>query len=113
MRDAGIDTVAKLASSASADVPRMTRATFDKLQQQAEMQVASRDAGTIVWKHRAPDPDRARRGLAMLPAPSPNDIYFDIEGFPWATDGLEYLLGIVTTDTGAPVFRAWWAHDDA
>ena len=49
----------------------------------------------------------------MLPAPSPNDIYFDIEGFPWATDGLEYLLGVVTTDTGAPVFQAWWAHDDA
>ena len=49
----------------------------------------------------------------MLPALSPNDIYFDIEGFPWATDGLEYLLGVVTTDTGAPVFRSWWAHDDA
>jgi RecB family nuclease, putative, TM0106 family len=113
LRDAGIDTVAKLASSAVVDVPRMTRATFDKLQQQAEMQVASRNAGTIIWKHRAPDPDRARRGLAMLPSPSPNDIYFDIEGFPWATDGLEYLLGVVTTDGGAPVFRAWWAHDDA
>ena len=113
LRDAGIDTVAKLAASTQADVQRMTRATLDKLQQQAEMQVTSRNAGKIVWKHRPPDPDRARRGLAMLPAPSSNDIYFDIEGFPWATDGLEYLLGVVTTDTGGPVFQAWWAHDDA
>ena len=68
-----IETVAKLASSANADVKRMTRATLDKLQQQAAMQVASRNAGTIIWKHRAPDPDRARRGLAMLPAPSLNE----------------------------------------
>jgi uncharacterized protein len=111
LRDAGIDTVAKLADATDADISRMTKATLDKLQQQAEMQVASRKAGKIIWKHRAPDPDRARRGLAMLPAPSPSDIFFDIEGFPWAPGGLEYLLGVVTTDTGAPAFRAWWAHD--
>ena len=90
----------------------MTRATLDKLHMQAEMQVASRVAGTIAWQYRAADPDRARRGLAMLPAPSRNDIFFDIEGFPWAADGLEYLLGVVTVDTGAPVFRDWWAHDE-
>ena len=112
LRDAGIDTVVKLAESGSPDVPRITRTTIDKLQSQAEMQVASRNAGTIVWKYRAPDSDRARRGLAMLPASSPNDIFFDIEGFPWATDGFEYLLGVVTVDAGAPVFRAWWAHDE-
>ena len=113
LREAGIDTVAKLAEAQEADVPRMTSATLDKLQRQAAMQVASRTAGTIEWKHRAPDPERARRGLAMLPAPSPNDVFFDIEGFPWAPGGLEYLLGVVTIDTGAPAFRAWWAHDQA
>ena len=112
LRDAGIDTVAKLAECDGVDVPRMTRATLDKLQMQAEMQVASRVARTIAWQYRAADPDRARRGLAMLPAPSRNDIFFDIEGFPWAADGLEYLLGVVTVDTGAPVFRDWWAHDE-
>ncbi|MDQ2665843.1 MAG: hypothetical protein M3Z05_07515 [Gemmatimonadota bacterium] len=88
----------------------MTRATLDELQLQAGMQIASRLANEIQWKHRAPDPDRARRGLATLLAPSTTDTFFDIEGFPWATDGLEYLLGVVSTDTGAPVFRAWWTQ---
>jgi uncharacterized protein len=35
-------------------------------------------------------------GLHPLPEPSPGDIFFDIEGDPFAEDcGLEYLFGVV------------------
>jgi uncharacterized protein len=40
------------------------------------------------------------RGLASLPPPSPNDLFFDIEGDPYALDdGLDYLFG--------PARRGW------
>ena len=70
----------------------------------ATMQIATRQVGSIQWKLRPVDAERPRRGLALLPPVSKNDVFFDIEGFPYAADGLEYLLGIVTVDTGEPVF---------
>ncbi|MEP6620734.1 MAG: TM0106 family RecB-like putative nuclease, partial [bacterium] len=113
LRDAGIDTVAKLARRQAAINLKMAPATLEHLREQAAMQVATRTSNTIQWSHRPPDAERPRRGLALLPPPSKNDIFFDIEGFPYAPTGLEYLLGVVTVDTGTPVFRDWWAHDDA
>jgi hypothetical protein len=48
------------------------------------------------------------RGLARLPAPSPGDVFFDIEGDPyWGEEGLEYLFGSTTTDGE---YHALWAH---
>ena len=58
-----------------------------------------------------PDPDRPRSGLALLPAASPMDVFLDLEGFPLADDGLEYLIGAVVAESGKPVFHDWWAHD--
>lgn len=47
--------------------------------------------------------------LYTLPPVSPNDVYFDIEGFPLMQDGgLEYLFGVQCEQEGS--FRAWWAH---
>jgi predicted RecB family nuclease len=48
-----------------------------------------------------------------LPPPSPNDIAFDIEGYPMVEGGLEYLLGVTYQQDGALVFKDWWAHDRA
>ncbi|MDQ0733752.1 TM0106 family RecB-like putative nuclease [Arthrobacter agilis] len=56
--------------------------------------------------------------LAMLPAPSTGDIFFDFEGDPLWQDpdtgswGLEYLFGVMEpADTGdTPIFRPFWAH---
>jgi uncharacterized protein len=36
-----------------------------------------------------------------------------MEGFPYAIGGLEYLFGVLTRDEVTPVYRDWWAHDDA
>ncbi|MEO8336067.1 MAG: TM0106 family RecB-like putative nuclease, partial [bacterium] len=110
LREAGIHIVASLAASTGA-IPRMSVSTLETLRAQATMQVKSRVAGRIEWRLRDRDPERPRRGLALLPPPSPNDVFFDFEGFPYAPGGLEYLFGVVTVDSGTPVFRDWWAHD--
>ncbi len=112
LRDANIATVSALASSTGA-IAGFAPATLSVLRTQAALQLKTRDSGTIAWELRPTDPERPDTGLALLPPASPSDIFFDIEGFPYATDGLEYLLGAVTVDTGKPVFRDWWAHDEA
>ena len=56
-------------------------------------------------------PLEAERGLASLPPPSPGDLYFDIEGDPYAfDDGLDYLFGVLDV-TGE--FIAIWSQDAA
>ena len=43
------------------------------------------------------------RGLAILPPPSPGDLFFDIEGDPYALDdGLDYLFGVLDVDGDVP-----------
>jgi predicted RecB family nuclease len=111
LRDHGINTLTCLATIGVASVPRMTAATFGTLKAQAAMQLASRTRGSLQWGYRAADAERPRRGLALLPPSSPNDVFFDIEGFPFAPGGLEYLFGAVTVDGGTSTFHDWWAHD--
>ena len=64
------------------------------------------------------------RGLALLPAPSPGDVFLDLEADPYVDEGgLEYLFGWVTADaapagtlaleTGPPVYDQRWALDRA
>jgi len=53
-----------------------------------------------------------------LPQPSPGDLFFDIEGDPFAFEtGIEYLFGIAEPGNadkgGAPAAYAFWAHDPA
>jgi uncharacterized protein len=106
----GIATLTDLATS-DADVLEplpMSDTTKTRLHAQARLQLAHRASGTPGFELLAPEPGR---GLSLLPAPSPGDVFFDIEGDPFAADhGLEYLLGIVTVDTGEPVYRALWGH---
>jgi predicted RecB family nuclease len=110
----GIRTLAELAGSLpSRKVSRMNPAVFERLQAQARLQLESRGRQQPLWQARPVDQLEPRRGLAQLPPPCPGDVFFDIEGFPYASRGLEYLLGVVTVDGVAPEFRAWWAHDDA
>src|SRR5690606_13702078 len=114
-REAGIDTVTALAALPADATPKgMSATTFAKLHEQAAMQVRTRNAQSIAWEVRPPDPADPRRGLALLPAPSELDVFYDIEGFPYAKDGLEYLHGATTIEPdGTLEFHDWWAHDDA
>src|SRR5713226_1588596 len=81
-----------------------------KIREQARVQYESRAAAKPVYELLPPE---LERGLALLPEPSPGDIFFDIEGDPFAgTDGLEYLFGFVLLgENGALKYTGKWAFD--
>ncbi len=111
LRDAGITTMAQLAA-AGPSVRRIGADVLARLRRQARLQVASRGQPVPAFEVLPHEPGR-RLGLAALPPASSGDVFLDFEGFPLAVGGLEYLLGAVTLDDGAPTFRDWWAHDAA
>lgn len=102
---AGLDTMAKLSTARDEDKPvEITAATFDKLRTQARLQTDYKLTGTV--SHLVlPDPE-----IAVLPPASANDIFFDMEGFPYFPEegGLEYLFGSSFRDG---TFEAFFAHD--
>jgi predicted RecB family nuclease len=110
---AGLPKLAALAQApAGTVVPEMPPTTFRRLQGQARLQLHERERGDRTYELLEPTDDPDTRGLGILPTPSPWDVFFDIEADPWAgDDGLEYLLGIVTIDTGVPIYRPIWGTD--
>lgn len=108
LRDADIQTMTSLSESSLTSIPKMTAATFSKLRQQAKLQIRSRRENTTVWELLPP---AAGKGLALLPTPSRNDVYFDMEGYPLTEGGLEYLFGVVYEADEKLVFKDWWAHN--
>ena len=110
LRSVGIGTLTELAWSdpARLDDLKMSDASKERLHAQARLQLEQRATGVPTYELLPTD---AGRGLSLLPNPSPGDVFFDIEGDPFAAEhGLEYLLGIVTVDTGTPVFTPFWGH---
>jgi uncharacterized protein len=97
-------------------------AALETAHAQAAIQVRGSDAGRIEYE--LLDPARRRdgalepnRGLTMLPEPRPGDLFFDMEGDPFALDdGVDYLFGILEPGrvdaAGEPVFHAIWAVDE-
>jgi len=85
-----------------------------RVREQARIQLEGRREGALKYELFVPEPDaeiELDRGLATLPAPSAGDLFFDIEGDPYAfDDGLDYLFGILETDD---TFHAIWSRDDA
>ncbi len=111
---AGVSTVAALAHLSADDRPAgIGQDSFDRLRQQARLQVAERASHEPSYELLEPqlDPEKARRGFALLPQPSEGDLFFDIEGDPFYEDGLEYLWGVSYTEDGEERFRAFWGRD--
>jgi len=104
LRAAGLTTVAALAGAREQELPvSLTGPVGTRLKRQARLQLAARGAGPLPYELRDAEPGR---GLALLPEPSPGDVFFDIEGDPFVGEhGLEYLFGVV--DRGA--FTGYWA----
>jgi uncharacterized protein len=106
LTEAGVGTFTALATL---DVPlpnivKVSDVVLGNLHQQARLQLASRDQATPRFEFL---PVEENRGLAALPEPSRGDLFFDMEGDPFAEeDGLEYLFG-VWDESG---FRTWWGH---
>ncbi|MBE1574032.1 TM0106 family RecB-like putative nuclease [Amycolatopsis roodepoortensis] len=104
---AGLGTIDALAAATPEDRPRDISATsFTTLRAQAAIQVRQDDTGQIAYE--VIDPD----ALAELPPPAPGDVFFDMEGDPYALagEGLEYLFGAVTAEEGTK-FTPFWAHN--
>ena len=107
---AGILTIDHLATTDLATVPGIADSTLASLKLQAQLQRdAHADEPPPVVLYEA-------SALAVLPTPSPGDIFFDFEGDPLYTEGagerwgLDYLFGSVDIQQE---FTAFWAHDFA
>ena len=82
--------------------------TYEKIREQARIQLEYRNTKTPIYELLALEPER---GFARLPAPSAGDIFLDFESDPFVDDGgLEYLLGYVTLEEAAqPLYIGLWA----
>lgn len=92
----GIRTVEALGRTEATDKPKgIGEETFERLRQQARLQVTQRGSGEPSFELLTPhlDPDKPRRGLALLPEPSDGDIFFDIEGDPLLRGGPGVPMG--------------------
>ncbi len=89
----GIKTIDQMAEAADEMRPRspkeVSKETFSRLREQAEIQVRGRGHEVPIFEIREAE------ALLLMPAPSPGDIWFDMEGDPFANsgDGLEYMFG--------------------
>jgi predicted RecB family nuclease len=81
---------------------------YVRVREQARLQFESRAAGRPVYELL---PVEANHGLAALPAPSPLDIFLDLEGDRQAEHGgLDYLFGYVLREADGTVrYEALWA----
>ena len=84
--------------------------SFEKIREQARIQVEGRTSGTVLYETLPPI---AGFGLSRLPEPSPGDIFFDFEGDPFVGDGgLEFLFGYVYSDgEGSDCYVGDWASN--
>jgi len=82
--------------------------SYERVREQARIQVAGRAAGKTLYEPLAALPDL---GLARLRAPSPGDVFLDLEGDPFIDEGgLEYLFGYVfNQEDGTQKYCGEWA----
>jgi len=110
---AGILTMEQLAASSGGRVDGIPAAVMDRLREQASLQIASAGKDRPVFRVVSEEGTEV-----LLPPVNPGDVYFDIEGYPLADGGLEYLWGAVGNDLSegsdgkSPAFFDWWAHDE-
>ncbi len=106
LENADITTLSALAEAPpDTDVRSMRPATFERLRSQAALQLHYRQTGE---RQIVALPLEDDRGFALLPEPSPGDVWLDFEGDPWfePSRGLEFLTGwLELGEDGEPVYR--------
>jgi len=121
--------IAKRRELAVLDVPMEPRLdgvsdqALERVREQARLQVEGEDEGLPKWEFLQPDRDGEGalvrdRGFLVLPEPSSHDLFFDIEGDPFALDdGVEYLFGVLEpalqdpVRPGEPRFHEIWSRE--
>lgn len=77
---------------------RGAAASYEKIREQARLQVEGRTQGQVRFETLPIVPGF---GLCTLPAPSPGDVFLDFEGDPFVSGGgLEFLFGYTFRDDG-------------
>ena len=116
LADRGVTTLADLGRLPLPVTPKIegtSEQALTRVREQARIQLEGREAGEPRYELLLPPAGEAidaERGLATLPPPSSNDLFFDIEGDPYAfDDGLDYLFGVLETDG---TFHAFWSRDE-
>jgi len=85
--------------------------TYERAREQARVQRQGRTSGRVLYELL---PQQAGWGLERLPAPSPGDVFFDLEGDPFVgRSGREYLFGWAVEEQGHPHYQCLWALDPA
>jgi uncharacterized protein len=110
---AGIRTVTQLgASPVDQSIHGINEMALTRLRQQARLQVQQRHSDTLPFEVLPPLGEHL--GFQSLPAPTPDDLFFDMEGDPFVGDnGLEYLFGILESPhrslvTSSPLAGEGW-----
>jgi uncharacterized protein len=127
LKDRGTKTRRGLAALDLPVKPRLEGVSAEALERvraQARIQVAGEDSGQMLSDLLEPERDDdtgtlvADRGFLVLPPPSPHDLFFDIEGDPFAfEDGIEYLFGVLepalmdSVRQNVPLFHEIWSRD--
>ena len=127
LRECGVGTRTALGAlpvplALNPPVKASARPSLERMHEQARVQVEGEKAGKVL--HELIDPPvrdgvlEANRGLLMLPPSSPGDLFFDIEGDPFALeDGVDYLFGVIEPAirdaAGDPTFHSFWSIDAA
>jgi uncharacterized protein len=118
---AGIKTVTELgANPVDQPIQGINEMALARLRQQARLQVLQRHSDTLPFEVLPPLGEHL--GFQALPAPTPDDLFFDMEGDNFVGDnGLEYLFGILELPSQntlplqgegrVGVQHAFWAHD--
>ena len=107
LRDSGIKTIDALAKATTKPKKLRTEA-FEKLRDQAALQIKGEQTGKIEWEF------RDKNSLQLMPAASQGDIWFDMEGDPYADNGngLEYMFGFSFLKKNSDLdFKDIWGHD--
>jgi len=110
----GVSTVAALAKLSLPAKPKFERigdAALLRIREQARLQVQGREERRLIYE--LIEVAEEGKGLSILPAPSPADVFLDFEANPYVLDdGLEYLIGMATLPTrsgGEPTYKSLWA----
>ncbi len=124
LNDADIMTMSQLAEASGSKKTKLAQDTLEKLVAQARLQCSTMAERTKNPKAEpcfeiltAQGKNGEAVGLALLPPAHEKDVFFDMESYPLAPGGLEYLFGVCTREivivNGKEKFEFldWWGHD--
>ena len=110
LKQEGLETLTQLAQYGGEKIKGIPNDTLTTLVKQAQLQVASKGKRPPCYEVL---PHEGRMGLAMIPSPTENDIFFDMEGYPLiGENGMEYLYGFSDRNRNYQTVWAYYQSDE-